>query len=130
MSDSELANHVGDVVDDDHDDDDCVALGTGITDEERRDLRKCQRALRQRIVAQGRGTTHRPDNNEINHHHDALVEARVHNNELFRKVRYTREAVLDIDNVHLIVSQAVRNVDRPNQVRIPKVHMGGIISSQ
>jgi hypothetical protein len=123
MSESELKNHIGSVVDDDDDDTiEIVALGTGITDEERRHLRKRQRALQERVVAERR--TRRYDNrnstnnNDLITYQDALDKVRAENNGLFRKVRYTREAVFDIENVQLIASLAVRIVQhRQDQVR-------------
>lgn len=87
------------------------AFGTGLTDGERRDIRKCQRLI-QKEISEG-GIHPDEDGNQ-----DAFEDARLRNNALFRSVRYTREAVLDGDNVHLIATLAVRKLRRSNQASI------------
>jgi hypothetical protein len=46
-----------------------------------------------------------------------LDEARGRNNELFDNVRFTREAVLDGENLIVIANKAAKQVDRLIQVR-------------
>jgi hypothetical protein len=97
--------------DDNHDDDDKNSTEQDIpllgesqfTDEERRQIRKEQRDLLKELEDK-----------------DALdVEvARGRNNRLYKKVRYTREAVLDGENLMSIAHKASQKVDRLIQVRI------------
>ena len=47
---------------------------------------------------------------------DELTRLRAQNNELWRDVRYTREAVLDSENVDLIASKAARQAEKIVQV--------------
>lgn len=93
--------------DDDDDDEkensDAVRVCQGLTDGERREIRKRQRQLHSEIEEGG-------DAIEID-------DARGRNNALFRKVRYTREAVLDGENLNLIASRAAQRVDQLIQVR-------------
>ena len=70
----------------------------GLTDEQRREIRKSQRELRKAI----------PDLD--------IEEGRRRNNEINATVRYVREAVLDADNVHEIVKKASDKADQMIQV--------------
>ncbi len=85
---------------------------SGQTDEERRALRKKQRLLQHKIVASETGAQLEDPNA------DAFEEIRGENNELFEAVRYTREAVVDGENLQLISERTARQVDKLVQVRI------------
>ena len=91
--------------DDDDDDDDQVETTmttplmeeSELTDDQRRKLRKQQRGLQKEMA----------DRDDL-----PFKEARGRNNELFDQVRYTREAVLDGDNLIVIAHEASKQVDR------------------
>jgi hypothetical protein len=70
----------------------------GLTEEERREIRKSQRKLRNEIPDIG------------------VDEARNENNQIFKKVKYIREAVLDSENVDEIAKKAASKVDQLIQV--------------
>jgi hypothetical protein len=76
---------------------------SSLTDEQRRKLRKQQRNLQKEMA----------DRDDLQ-----LEEARERNNELFDHVRYTREAVLDGENLIVIANQAAKQVDRLIQVSL------------
>ncbi|KAL3922940.1 MAG: hypothetical protein SGILL_001937 [Bacillariaceae sp.] len=76
----------------------------GQTDQERREIRKKQRRLQKDMEERG-------ENLE-------LAEARDRNNEIFKNVRYTREAVLDGENINMIATKAAQKVDQLIQVSI------------
>uniref|UniRef100_A0A7S4VDK9 Non-structural maintenance of chromosomes element 4 n=1 Tax=Ditylum brightwellii TaxID=49249 RepID=A0A7S4VDK9_9STRA len=80
------------------------------TDSERRQLRREQRSLQRDITSTNLGDDMEDPNK------DAFSEVRGKNNELWNNVRYTREAVLDAENVDLIAERAARQVDRLIQV--------------
>ena len=84
---------------------------SGQTDEERRDLRRKQRLLQHKIVASETGAQLEDPNA------DAFEEIRGENNELFEAVRYTREAVVDGENLQLMSERTARQVDKLVQVR-------------
>jgi hypothetical protein len=75
---------------------------SGLTEEQRRQIRRQQRDLLKELNEQ--------DNLELD-------EARTRNNEIYKSVRYTREAVLDGENLTLIANKAAQAVDRLIQVR-------------
>jgi hypothetical protein len=75
---------------------------SGLTEEQRRQIRREQRELLKELNEQ--------DNLELH-------EARSRNNEIYKNVRYTREAVLDGENLTLIANKAAQQVDRLIQVR-------------
>ncbi|KAL7463323.1 hypothetical protein ACHAXS_003705 [Conticribra weissflogii] len=83
------------------------------TDADRRLLRQRQRELQQDIAIGGgessSGGVDDPNSGE-------LERVREKNNELWNEVRYTREAVLDSENMDLITSKAARQVERIVQV--------------
>jgi hypothetical protein len=81
--------------------------GSGLTDVQRRELRGAQRHLHEQL-AQGDAVS--------DDSWRRLHQARHDNNVLFDRVRFTREAVLDADNVNLIANQYVLEVDRMVQV--------------
>ena len=83
-----------------------------LTDDQRRQLRKQQRGLQKEMA----------DRDDL-----PLQEARERNNELFEKVRYTREAVLDGDNLIEIANQAAKQVDRLVQVNRVEALMDSLI---
>ena len=85
-----------------------VFSDSGMTDDDRRKLRRQQRDLHYRVSNDiGRGEE---DAMEF------LERNRDDNNELFDKVRYTREAVLDAENTEIIASKTLQHVDRLVQV--------------
>ena len=80
------------------DGEDDIKVCQGLTEEERRDIRKSQRLLYQQI----------PDLD--------VDEAREKNNEIYEKVRYIRESVLDGENLGEIAKKAASKVDELIQV--------------
>ena len=83
---------------------------SGQTDEERRALRREQRQLQHKILTSETGAQLEDPNA------DAFEEIRGENNELFEKVRYTREAVMDGENLQYISDRTARQVDKLVQV--------------
>ena len=75
-----------------------VKVCRGLTDEERREIRKSQRLLRKEIA-------------DLD-----VEEARARNNEIHKKVRYIRESVLDAENLDEIAKKATIKVDQMVQV--------------
>jgi len=75
-------------------DEENIQLFQGLTDEQRREIRKSQRLLRKEI----------PDLD--------VDEARQRNNELHKKVRFIRESVLDAENLDEIAKKATNKVDQ------------------
>lgn len=71
-----------------------IVVFDGITDDERRQLRAEQRVLHQQLLS-----------NSNTADLDALHET---TNRQFKKVAYPREAVLDVDNCHLLAKQYVQ----------------------
>lgn len=79
-----------------------ILKDSGLTDEQRRHIRHSQRELYK----------------ELNEREDLTVEdGRQRNNRLFHNVRFTREAVLDGENLVVLAHKAVKQVDRLIQVR-------------
>ena len=74
---------------------------SGLTEEERRQIRKEQRQLLKELDEK--------DTIELD-------EARARNNRIYKKVRYAREAVLDGENLISIANKAAQKVDRLIQV--------------
>jgi hypothetical protein len=102
---------------------------SGMTDQERRTLRRNQRQLHETIRQDKRealaSTSDKEDGEDDDDsaaEKDAPMEflqsARQQNNVLFEKVLYTREAVLDAENVDLIAQKYVQQVERLVQVCI------------
>jgi hypothetical protein len=102
---------------------------SGLTDQQRRELRRSQRQLHDTIRQDRRealpsgGTAATDDNDEDDDDDsekdeqvDFLQSARQQNNVLFETVLYTREAVLDAENVDLIAQKYVQQVERLVQV--------------
>jgi uncharacterized protein YigA (DUF484 family) len=79
-------------------DEENIQLFQGLTDEQRREIRKSQRLLRKEI----------PDLD--------VDEARQRNNEIHKNVRYIRESVLDAENLDEIAKKATNKVDQMIQV--------------
>ena len=75
---------------------------SGLTDDARRLIRKQQRLLYHEMEDRG-------VNLDVN-------EARKRNNEIYENVRFTREAVLDGENLVMIASKATQQVNRMIQV--------------
>lgn len=86
----------------DKDEDLPVLEESGLTEEERRQIRKKQRQL----------------NKELEETNMEVEEARDRNNEIYKRVRYTREAVLDGENMIAIANKTSQKVDRLIQVRL------------
>jgi hypothetical protein len=80
----------------------------GQTDNERRQLRQGYRKLSKAIAEIGEEMED-PDTK-------VFEKVREKNNHLFQQVRFTREAVLDSDNLEAISTRASRQVDRLVQV--------------
>lgn len=76
--------------------------GSRQTDQERRSIRRSQRLLYKTIEEGGA---------ELE-----LEEIRTKNNDIFRNVLHTREAVLDGENMNAIATRATQQVDRLIQV--------------
>jgi arsenate reductase-like glutaredoxin family protein len=74
---------------------------SNLTEEQRRQIRRQQRDLYKALEEQ--------DQPEVE-------DARNKNNEIYKSVRYTREAVLDGENLTLIASKAAQRVERMIQV--------------
>ncbi len=96
---------------------------SGQTDADRRLLRARQRELHNDITvggggdAQGDGNTTSADKVGVGGGNvDELTRLRTQNNDLWRDVRYTREAVLDSENIDLIASKAARQAEKIVQV--------------
>lgn len=78
-----------------------IKVFEGLTDAERRQVRHEQRQLQERLQT---------DN--------SLDEVREENNKIFNsKVRFTREAVLDIDNCNALATKYLQQVEQNVQVR-------------
>ena len=97
------------------------------TDADRRVLRRRQRELHNDIsfdaptVAAAAGNNNNDsseDEDEETKKTSGLLSWREKNNELWDDVRYTREAVLDSENMDLISSKAAREVEKIIQVRV------------
>lgn len=87
------------------------------TDEERRQLRQGYRDLSKKISEQGE------EMEDPNTH--VFDQVREENNDLFKQVRFTREAVLDGDNMEAISTRAARQVDRLVQVCVCVIYKKG-----
>ena len=83
---------------------------SGQTDAERRRLRRAQRSLQKSIVENGEAMENPTD--------ETFGKIRGKNNTLFDKVKYTREAVLDGENLDLIALHAAKQVDSLVQVSV------------
>jgi hypothetical protein len=99
---------------------------SGQTDADRRLLRRKQRELHNDIAVGGDGAAAADDAADAAGGEqggnddggvDELTRLRTQNNDLWRDVRYTREAVLDSENVDLIASKAARQAEKVVQVR-------------
>jgi hypothetical protein len=92
------------------------------TDEERRLLRVEQRNINH-VLATGSYRTRKQgeetqDQDYINEERPTLEGVRDTNNELFNHVTYTRELVLDADNVALLANNYAKQVEQSVQVRM------------
>ena len=90
------------------------------TDADRRLLRRKQRELHNDIALGGDAASASASGQigggEGGGDDDSLRRLRALNNELWQDVRYTREAVLDSENVDLIASKAARQAEKIVQV--------------
>jgi len=96
-----------------------VMQSSGQTDEERRLLRRRQRELKTDIVmgaASGSNGTAGEGSVEKSNSGEQLERLRDQNNELWKIVHYTREAVLDSENVDLLANKATREAEKIVQV--------------
>ena len=91
------------------------------TDDERRQLRQGYRDLSKKISEQGEEMED-PDTHVFD-------RVREENNNLFKRVRFTREAVLDGDNMEAISTRASRQVDRLVQVGFLFIILAGLSQS-
>lgn len=92
---------------------------SGQTDAERRQLRLSQRVLQKKIASAAGESLEDPNST-------ALEQIRNDNNILFDKVRFTREAVLDGENLDLISGRASRQADSLIQIsRYDAVKLAG-----
>mmetsp|Transcript_4803 Transcript_4803/g.12203 ORF Transcript_4803/g.12203 Transcript_4803/m.12203 type:complete len:401 (+) Transcript_4803:119-1321(+) len=78
-------------------DDESFKVFSGLTESERRAIRHDQRALQKKLV----------EGDSVD-----VEDARGQNNKIFKKVKFTREAVLDSDNLNLIATKASHKMDR------------------
>ena len=100
---------------------------SGQSDADRRELRKKQRKLHKDIafdvpVAAGRKDDEEMDD-EMEGGTEKLLSGKLlswseQNNSLWKQVHFTREAVLDSDNVGLITDKATREVEKMAQVGV------------
>jgi len=95
---------------------------SGQTDLERRELRIKQRSLKALIV---------DERSELSEQiadvaSSKFNETRKQNNKLYEDVNYTREAVLDSDNLELISSRAARQVDK--LIEVPRYDVSKFVS--
>ena len=74
------------------------------TEEQRRELRRSLRALYKSIPEQADELADAST--------DCFTSMREQNNELWEHVRYTREAVLDGENLDFLATRAARQVDK------------------
>mmetsp|Transcript_14434 Transcript_14434/g.31293 ORF Transcript_14434/g.31293 Transcript_14434/m.31293 type:complete len:421 (-) Transcript_14434:205-1467(-) len=86
----------------------------GTTDADRRVLRRRQRELHTEIAMDGGSNAAAGDGG--GGADDPINRMRGENNELWGQVRYTREAVLDSENIDLIASKAARQAEKIVQV--------------
>lgn len=84
---------------------------SGLTEEQRREIRRRQRELYKDLEEQ--------DNLKVE-------VARDRNNEIYKDVKYTREAVLDGDNMTLIATKAAKEVDR--LIQVPRYDADRLVS--
>ena len=101
---------------------------SGQTDSDRRLLRKKQRDLHHDISFDGPVVANNNDNDDTSDEEEQqgggrekssrLAGWRNENNKLWDDVRYTREAVLDSENMDLISSKAAREVEKIIQVSV------------
>lgn len=90
---------------------------SGFTDEQRRLLRRQQREVAKKL-AEG------PKNED--EEKNFVTDARDVNNKLFEKVAYTREAVLDAENVHTIATKLSKKVD--DMIQVPRFEPNKFVS--
>jgi predicted nucleic acid-binding Zn-ribbon protein len=93
---------------------------SGQTEEERRRLRQKQRSLQMSIVAQTEAME--------NASSEVFGKVREKNNDLFQRVFYTREAVLDGDTLNMISERAAKQVEGLVQVSFVIQDGGGCAS--
>lgn len=79
-----------------------VRVLQGLTDSQRRVIREKQRQVHDHLV---------------NEDYDDLGEVRDENNELFDNVKWTRELVLDADNIDVLATKYAKEVEQNVQVR-------------
>lgn len=84
-----------------------VGEASGLTEEQRRALRREQRELAKTL-----------QEGPVEEDEDFLSKVRKKNNELFENVRYTREAVLDAENLDMIAAKSAKQVD--DKVQVPR----------
>jgi hypothetical protein len=94
-----------------------IMTDSGQTDSDRRVLRNKQRKLQEDIAS---GVAGQEDGSEDDEEkkQPAFQKMRTLNNKLWNQVRYTREAVLDSENVELIAATAARQAE--SLVQVPR----------
>jgi len=92
----------------DSSDEDDIKVCEGLTEEERREIRKSQRLLRKEI----------PDLD--------IDVARERNNVIHKKVRYIRESILDAESLDEIVKKAANKVDQ--LIQVPRYDADRVVS--
>ena len=88
---------------------------SGQTEQDRRNLRRKQRELHQDIAI-GNGSGGTAADGAGGDDGEELSRLRDQNNELWGEVRYTREAVLDGENIDLLAGKAARQAEKIVQV--------------
>mmetsp|Transcript_25795 Transcript_25795/g.47431 ORF Transcript_25795/g.47431 Transcript_25795/m.47431 type:complete len:416 (-) Transcript_25795:133-1380(-) len=94
-----------------------IMSGSGQSEADRRTLRRRQRELQNEIAmgaASGKGAA--AGEGEADDPDGELQRLRNQNNELWDQVHYTREAVLDSENVDMIANKAAREAEKIVQV--------------
>ena len=91
---------------------------SGQTEQERREIRQDLRQIKEQIMTNSDDGDDDDDNNDNdNHRNPKLQTLQKTNNELFHRVRYTREAVLDADNVQSLATQQKLKMEQQMLVR-------------
>lgn len=93
-----------------------IMSNSGQTESDRRALRQQQRKLQEDIVSGVAGRSGEGSEDEEEDDEPAFQKMRKMNNTLWEQVRYTREAVLDSENVDLIAANAARQAEAIVQV--------------
>ena len=100
-----------------------VMSDSGQTEAERRELRIKQRALKAKIIDERSELSEQIA--DVNS--GKFQDTRNENNKLYENVNYTRESVLDSENIELLASRAARQADKlietPRDQELEKIQM-------